>query len=94
MTDQDGQADWEIFYTPGPRARAQYTFFTNRQKTEVIELSEPEVSLALPESSTSTDAPFTEALIKRGISPAQAKKILVERRPDDELFDVLEWATT
>lgn len=89
-TDQDGQADWEIFYTPGPRARAQYTFFTNRQKSEVFEVSQVEGSL-MPAEAPATDSGFLEKLLSRGISSAGAKKILGEAKSDDELSDLLEW---
>jgi hypothetical protein len=88
ITDQEGQADWEIFYTPGPRARAQYAYFKNRQKTEVIEVSsQEENTLLLPEA----DPELVDELVKRGVSPARSKKILADLKADDELLDLLEW---
>jgi len=92
ITDQEGQPDWEIYYTPGPRARAQYAFFKNRQKNEVIEVSRPAEELLLPGgASEDADAPHVEELVKRGISGARARRLVAAVSAKDELSDLLEW---
>jgi hypothetical protein len=92
ITDQDGQADWEIYYTPGPRARAQYAFFRNRQKNEVIEVTRPERNLLLPAvPDEGPDPSLVEELVKRGVSLSRAKKVISAAASKDEFSDLLEW---
>jgi hypothetical protein len=95
ITDQDGQPDWEIFYRPGPRARAQFAFFRSRQRNEVIEAAQADTkALRSPEESTvhADQSVHTEELTKRGIMPERADKLLrTFRGRREELTDILEW---
>lgn len=91
-TDQDGQPDWEIYYTPGPRARAQFAFFKNRQKTEIIEVVQPDRTPLLsgvPENGG--DPALVEQLVRRGVTPSRAKKLVSATASCDEFNDLLEW---
>jgi hypothetical protein len=95
ITDQDGQPDWEIFYAPGPRARAQFAFFRSRQRNEVIEVAHAVTkALRAPEEITVDVGRSIETaeLTKRGITLQRAEKLLrTFRGRVEELTDILEW---
>src|SRR5262249_47160727 len=40
-TDADGQPDWLLYYTPGPKARAEYAAFRRRTSTDAVALVLP-----------------------------------------------------
>jgi hypothetical protein len=95
ITDQGGQPDWEIFYTPGPRARAQFAYFRSRQKNEVIEATQADTKALEPPREVSVypaRSAETQELTKRGITPQRAEKLLrAFRGGGQELTDILEW---
>ena len=96
-TDQEGKADWEMFYTPGPKAFAEYEAFTNRQLPQ-LRTSEPlearpgqgrpvQASLAL----TPHNPALLTELTNRGISEAKARELLGHLKPGQEVMDQLEY---
>lgn len=92
-TDEEGRADWVLYYEPGPQARAEYTAFTNRQRSpeEVqMELFSGATSEVQEEAARPGPLLFDE-LVRRGISPSQAQKVLRDAGNSLRLLDQLEW---
>jgi len=85
--DADGQPDWEIYYTPGPRAKAQYAAFSGRQVSETQAVPPP-----AEDSVQKTECrPELEGLMARGVSEAQARKLLAAAGADQPVLAQLEW---
>jgi hypothetical protein len=104
-TDGEGKPDWIFYYTPGPKARAEFDTFSNRRKPRLQGSLEAANIVDLPTvaSESSLDTPTTAAtlhddttsllteLLKRGITDRQARKILSARQNPEELVDQLEY---
>jgi hypothetical protein len=77
-TDGDGNPDWLMFYTPGPKARAEYRAFARRGGPTVLEVepipADPPSRPAAPGPS-----PLEAELIGRGITPAMAGVLVRDR---------------
>ncbi len=84
--DEEQKSDWLMFYTPGPKARAEYAVFTEK-KIQAGEMPAPPLAL-LP---AATDHPQLAALIGRGVSEMRARKILAELPADFPAIATLEW---
>lgn len=99
--DGDGQPDWLMLYTPGPRARAEYRAFTKRGGPGVIEVEpmplEPLVSTP-KQRQLQLDLeppPLAMELIQRDVTKSKAMELL-ERFPAEVIaakIDVLDWLT-
>jgi len=98
-TDAGGNTDWEMFYTPGPKAFAEYRAFTSRQlpQPRVMETqiapARAGQGRAVQESLVLTDADsqlLTE-LTRRGIAEAKARELLANVQPGQEVMDQLEY---
>jgi len=76
-TDRDGQPDWTMLYTPGPKARAEYRTFTRRggPKTLIIEQSPPALDV-VPHQVKPTHTQLERALIDRGVTPSTAAELV------------------
>lgn len=74
--DADGKPDWNMIYVPGDRARREFEAFHQR-RTAVGEGSDAEPALA--------------ELMKRGISEAQARRLLLSVKEDQPVQAQLEW---
>lgn len=99
-SDAEGAPDWDIFYTPGPKARAEYQAFIRRSRAEEQEAElyleqVPEGGAAAePEAPTPEqriESPLLAELTKRGISVTRARKLLAELAPNQQVMDQLEW---
>lgn len=97
-TDPDGNADWEVFYTPGPKALVEYQAFTNRRQPVLL----TDVTVALPklghriaEQATlgieSCDLTLLEELTRRGVVETKARNLLANVKPGQEVMDQLEY---
>ena len=96
--DQEGKADWEMFYTPGPKAFAEYRAFTNRQLPRIKD-AEAQIptgrsgqrpiqgSLVL----TEVQPKMLPELTRRGITEAKARELLANAKPGQEVLDQLEY---
>lgn len=96
-TDGEGKADWEMFYTPGPKAFAEYQAFTHRQLPQ-LKASEPTVTR--PEQGRPIQASLDLAacfpallteMISRGIAEKKAAELLENVKPGQEVMDQLEY---
>ena len=90
--DADGNADWEIYYTPGARARAQYALFSGRQ---ALDTPSPAQAEPAPPAAQVVGAPGRgaeiAALLARGISESQARKLLAAIPKEQPVLEQLEW---
>lgn len=96
-TDSAGEPDWEMLYTPGPKAFAEFGAFTNRQLPIV---NAPENrhrktlhrrALQLTFSLGSCDPVLLAEMTKRGVSEAKARELLTNLQPGQEVLDQLEY---
>jgi type II secretory pathway pseudopilin PulG len=99
-TDPQGESDWEMFYTPGPKALAEYQAFTNRQ------IRQQTPTQALLQTTTASDvkhpvqaildlsgvdsAVHTE-LTRRGVAEKKARELLANLKPGQEPMDQIEY---
>jgi hypothetical protein len=99
-TDHEGKTDWEMLYTPGPKAVAEFRAFTNRrqirQMAETVRPLESEPS-RLSQSVEETlelvpaEAPLLDELTRRGITPRKARELISVLKPDQQLLEQLEY---
>jgi hypothetical protein len=91
--DAKGNRDWEMFYTPGPRAVAEFSAFSRRtiaptvQNTEVRNVRPVQRTLEL----TSPPDLIEEQLVARGISPKKARELVANLQPNQLVLDQLEY---
>jgi hypothetical protein len=96
-TDQEGKTDWEMFYTPGPKAHVEYQAFTNRHQPPLtIAMAHPvRIGQATPSQATLnlvfSDPTLLAELTKRGIAEAKARELLAHLKPGQEVMDQLEY---
>src|SRR4051794_12305721 len=98
-TDGDGKADWEMFYTPGPKAFTEYEAFTNRQALNpALNISEQPKSFEYHRKPAQAGLAFGEVderlfaeLTRRGIAEAQARALLTPLNPGQEVMEQLEY---
>jgi len=89
-TGTEGNFDWEMLYTPGPKAVAEYEGFTNKQSRPQITT----VASRIIQNHSATGAIDTNVLaemIRRGISEKRASELLTNLRPEQEVMDQLEY---
>jgi hypothetical protein len=98
-TDTEGNTNWEMFYTPGPKAFAEYQAFTNR-RSEHPSLKPPgestvTVQHAKPTQASldfSTTAPeLLVEMTRRGIAEKKARELLSNLKPEQQVMDQLEY---
>lgn len=99
--DAEGSPDWEMFYTPGRRAKAHFTFFkkgiseTGATSENVPAEARPRVAkLRATKTLRPSDAessPLLTALIERGVSPTAARELIPGSADMASLMDALEW---
>jgi hypothetical protein len=95
--DSEGNPNWEMFYTPGPKAFAEYQAFTNRH-TEHPPLrppGEPAVARqhAKPTQASlefsATDPELLAELTRRGIAEKKARELLSNLKPGQQVMEQL-----
>jgi len=89
--DAEGQPDWMMLYSPGPKARAEFLTFTSKQKCP--EALEP-APLGVEEKAGQgrVDEALLHQLIDRGIAEGHARKLLDHVSKEQQVADQLEWA--
>jgi hypothetical protein len=85
-TDGEGQPDWEMFYTPGRRARAEFRDSMKKSRQQVERRgSRPELSPApVVEQPPTVDDPLIEQLRKLGVTETKARELVKTRRAATE----------
>jgi hypothetical protein len=95
--DQEGNPDWEMLYTPGPKAFAEYQAFTNRHLPQLraSELTLPKPKQGRPIQATLAltclEPNLFRELTNRGISEAKASELLDGLKPAQVVRDQLEY---
>jgi hypothetical protein len=85
--DGEGNPDWTLIYTPGPKAKAEFGAFAKKQgEPQVQTVAEP-----TPTVDSSQNA-LLRALVSRGISEPRARTLVSELRSGQQVTDQLEWA--
>ena len=100
IADRDGKSDWEVLYTPGPKAVAEYQAFTNRHSRQLPPVSNPvldsrarqPIQTSLPLSDV--DNALLGELTSRGVTEKKARELLAELESAQEVADQLEWMDT
>ena len=90
-TDREGKTDWEMLYTPGPKAFAEFQAFTNRQIRRIADTDRPPQPKRQPEPVQETldlvavETSLLNELTQRGIASKKSARtsILSEARPAD-----------
>jgi hypothetical protein len=100
--DPEGNLDWEILYTPGAKAMAEYQAFTNRQARQPMMLpaqpaqrcvqnEKPEpVQTALLDF-LGPDPALLAEMTRRGITQKKALDLLANVKAGQEILDQLEY---
>ena len=89
--DRDGKQDWEILYTPGPRAYREYEAFARKTVTGEVR-STPLLSKPAQQAlDLGVDSSPIAIMARLGISPAKAKSLLAKVDPGQDVMDQLEY---
>ena len=98
ITNKAGETDWEMFYTPGPKAFAEYRAFTNKQSTAPLSLKPAlKVTRTQDDGMSQSTLDLTEVnpvaaeLLKRGISEKVTVELLNKIKPGQEVVDQIEY---
>ena len=95
--DPLGNADWEIFYTPGPKAFTEYRTFTDRQLPQLKAPESPIVKAVLEKhvqeklNLDGIDPVLLAELTRRGIAEAKARELLANLALGQETLDQIEY---
>ena len=97
--DSEGNADWEVFYTPGAKAFTEYEAFTNRRPhhpmlTSPSKTTAPEcVSPPLQAELSFNEFPqeLLREMMARGVAEKKARELLLNLKPGQEPIDQLEY---
>lgn len=91
----EGKPDWEMLYTPGPKAMAEYQAFTNRQIRQAPQklLQPPDAQRPVQTSLelAPLDSAALAALSSRGVADKKARELLVNLKPGQEPMDQIEY---
>jgi hypothetical protein len=84
-TDGAGQPDWEMFYTPGRRARAEFRVSMRKPRQVERRSARPELppSPAVEQKPVGAD-PLIEQLRELGVVESKARELVKERRAATE----------
>jgi hypothetical protein len=87
--DREGRLDWEMFYTPGRRAKAEFRAFTQPKKALAAKHADKPQSVkpAIPEDEAHTlyiGDPLIEQLLKFGVAEEKARELVNNHRESAE----------
>jgi len=101
--DFEGNPDWEMLYTPGPKAQAEFKAFTHRQVKQQQMNTVPLLSSAMvidtPKKQpvqrrfvlSEPDNTLLSEMLRRGITEKKSLELLEKAREGQELMDQLEY---
>jgi hypothetical protein len=88
--DSEGKADWEMFYQPGPKARAEFRAFTKRGLPAVLQVEAESTPLL------TTTSELERELMRHGVNPTVAAE-LVSNHSEEKIqlqVEILDWRLT
>ncbi len=95
---KSGETDWDMFYTPGPKAFAEYQAFASKQSTTPSNLKPASKAVPVPRSNAMQSTfdltevnPVAVELMKRGISEKVTAELLRSAKPNQKLVDQIEY---
>jgi hypothetical protein len=105
-TDGEGNLDWVFYYTPGPKARAEFAAAHRGRKNTTTEIEATDANRKMPrrpwqarpklspssQQPDAVNADLLSALVKRGVTENQAREHLANIPATYPLVDTLEWA--
>ncbi len=91
-----GNPDWEMLYTPGPKASIEYGVFTTRKRGRFVDTLAPAPRRQPRFFSTQSELPLDDntcltELTRRGVTEKKARELLAELTPGQEVMDQIEW---
>lgn len=99
--DEQGRVDWQIAYTPGLRARAEYRRFTRKsgnahdtsQRGELTQIARwsPQAEVELEAESHAINQEMTESLTTRGVTEEKAKQLLANIPAGQSVTENIAW---
>ena len=101
--DTDGNPDWMMSYEVGPKARAEFSAFSKKERAAAAEAEllplppvplappAPDPDRALPIEAPKLDQTLLTELTRRGISRKKATQLLSNLQPGQQVIDQLEW---
>jgi hypothetical protein len=90
-TDTNGTPDWEMLYTPGPKAIVEFEAFANRQARLQSQSSMAQATVPLAQTVSATDLPLLTEMTRRGVAEKKARELLASLKPQQEVMDQLEY---
>lgn len=89
--DGEGAPDWEMFYTPGARAIAEFEAFSRRQVSRSIDGVASPAPMARDDSFRGAHPPLVGELARRGVAERKARELLHNLKPGQEVLDQVEY---
>lgn len=96
--DAQGKPDWRMFYTPGPKAIAEYEAFTSRRVSNpVTKAPDPAPRRKRANGTqglldlTAYDPEMVRELVSRGIQEKTARELLSDLQPGQNVLDQVEY---
>lgn len=90
-TDAAGNPDWEMLYTPGPKAIAEFEGFTRKQVRRLDPAPTSAPAPAASNDAAPVDSSLLAQLTRRGVSEKKSRELLANLKPGQEVMDQLEY---
>jgi hypothetical protein len=91
VTDDRGNRDWEMLYTPGPKASTEHKVFTSRKRVGRPKTIAVAQQRELPLAPGADNEPAIPELTRRGIGEKKARELVAALKPGQEIVDQLEY---
>lgn len=96
IQDGQGRPDWEMFYTPGPKALIEFEAFNRRGPRSALVIGPTQATAPSPVASSqpamlssNADTLALTELTRRGITDRKARELLATLKPGQNLLDQL-----
>jgi hypothetical protein len=90
-TDANSTPDWEMLYTPGPKAIAEFEAFTSRQGRLQSQSPTAQGPTEPPAVVSAADSSLLTEMTRRGIAEKKARELLANLKPQQEVMDQIEY---
>jgi hypothetical protein len=89
VTDDRGNRDWEMLYSPGPKASTEHKVFTSRKRVGRPKTIAIAQQRELPLAPGADNEPAILELTRRGIGEKKARELVAALKPGQEIVDQL-----